>query len=70
MRRLPVDSSNLASVGFYNDRNVLEIEFRNGRVYQYSDVPEHIFQEILKAESKGQYFNQLIRDRFVYKRIV
>ena len=40
MDRTPVSSSNLASVGYDPSTKTLEIEFNDGAVYQYDDVPE------------------------------
>ena len=59
MERQIVDSSTLASVGY--ESNVLEIEFHNGRIYQYFYVPEFLFLGLMKAGSHGTYFNQHIR---------
>jgi len=39
MKRQPVESSNLASVGYDAARQILEIEFNHGGIYQYYDVP-------------------------------
>jgi hypothetical protein len=56
--RHSVSSSNLVSVGFEADEGAttgtLEVEFRRGEVYQYSDVPENVFQEVLFAASPGK----------------
>ena len=38
MDREPVQSTNLAEVGYCADTMVLEIAFHNGSVYQYFDV--------------------------------
>ena len=40
MYRIPVSSSNLASVGY--EGGILEIEFKSGSVYQYSGVPVYV----------------------------
>ena len=42
MTREPVSSSNLADVGYDPATQTLEVGFKNGRIYQYFDVPEHI----------------------------
>ena len=42
MKRVPVSSSNLASVGYDPELRVLEVEFHNHTVYQYRNVPHHI----------------------------
>ena len=64
MQRDPVSSSNLASVGFDPTTYTLEVEFNSGRVYQYFDVPEHIYQELMSAGSVGSYFSRSIRNSF------
>ena len=35
MQRTPVDSTNLASVGYDADTKMLEVEFHGGSAYQY-----------------------------------
>ena len=64
MDRLPVDSTTLAWVGYSPDKGVLELGFHTGEVYAYFEVPLHTYQELLRAESKGRYFNLNIRNRF------
>ncbi len=61
MERNPVQSSNLSSVGYDANNMVLEIEFNSGGIYQYFGVPEHIFNELMSAGSKGTYFDQNIK---------
>ena len=69
IRRSPVSSSSLASVGYDAVAKVLEIEFRRGAVYRYLAVPEAIFRKFMSAESKGRYFSQHIRGRYDFQRI-
>jgi len=51
----------MISVGYDFETRVLEIEFIDGAIYQYFDVPEEIYQGLLNAESKGRYFNLVIK---------
>lgn len=62
MEREPVSSSLVESVGYDPDEEMLEVELKNGRVYQYLEVPESTFQEFLAADSLGRYFNRHIRE--------
>ena len=62
MHRVPVESSSIESVGF--EKNVLEVRFRNGGLYQYLDVPETVLASLMRAESKGRFLNQQIRGRY------
>jgi hypothetical protein len=54
----------MRSVGYDSAQQILEIEFTSGAVYQYFEVPAAVFEELMHAESKGQYFNQEIRDDY------
>lgn len=57
MDRQQVESSNIASIGHDAETNVLEIEFKNGAVYQYPDVPRWRYNEMMSADSKGQFLH-------------
>lgn len=70
MNRTPVSSSNLAAVGYDAERQILEVEFLNGSIYQYLNVPLHIYEQLMNASSHGEYFNRYIRKGgYQYKRI-
>lgn len=69
MYRQPVSSSNLSAVGYDPASRVLEIEFHNGGVYQYSGVPQHVYDGLMSAGSKGQYFHAHIKDIYPYQRV-
>lgn len=61
MKRIPANSSNLSSVGFDSNNEILEIEFLNGSIYQYFRVPAEIYAGLMSARSKGQYFDAYIK---------
>jgi hypothetical protein len=69
VRRVPVQSRAIASVGYDRATNVLELELAEGEVYQYYAVPRRVHQELLAADSIGRYFLSQIRDRYGYQRI-
>lgn len=69
MNRRPVASSNLASVGYDERSRRLEIEFHRGGIYQYFDVPKHIYSALMQAASKGKYFHHAIKGVFRYVRL-
>lgn len=70
MVRQTVISSELQAVAYDDQGLILEIEFRNGRIYRYQPVPESIYRALMAAESKGRFFNALIRDKYSYQRVV
>jgi hypothetical protein len=70
MQRTPVESSNIAAVGYVPERRVLQIEFIGGRVYEYAAVPHTVHEELMRAPSKGTFFAEHIRPAgFTYRRI-
>jgi len=56
-----VDSSNIKAIGHSKSNNVLKVEFHNGSAYTYYPVARGIYKALLKAESVGKEFNQVIR---------
>lgn len=69
MNREPVQSSNLASVGYDENSQTLEVEFNNGSVYQYFDVPAGEYSGLVRSESVGTYFSANIRTAYRYARL-
>jgi hypothetical protein len=69
MKRKSVSSSNLASVGYDAENQILEIEFSHGGVYQYFDVPKEEYQALMNASSLGSYFYHNIRDGYQYSKL-
>ena len=62
MDRAPVDSSNVASVGYDPASETLEIEFKTGSIYQYYDVPQFMHEQLMQAPSVGVFFNTNIKN--------
>jgi ankyrin repeat protein len=55
MRRNPIESGNLVSVGY--EAGILEVGLRNGSVFRYYNVPMITFVELLQADSPIGYFS-------------
>ena len=45
----------------------LEIVFVSGKVYQYLSVPQHEFDAMKAASSKGTYLNQHIKPKYSFR---
>jgi hypothetical protein len=69
MKRVRVQSSSVASVGYDGARYVLELEYRNGKVYQYLNVPAAAHRLLLQAPSIGEFVNSVIKPRFEAEQI-
>jgi len=66
MKRQSVSSSNLASVGFDEANEILEVEFKHGGVYQYEDVPVEEYEALMSASSHGTYFSANIKNSYKF----
>ncbi|HWA89798.1 MAG TPA: KTSC domain-containing protein [Rhizomicrobium sp.] len=69
MERQSVSSSNLASVGYDPGSETLEVEFNNGRVYQYYNVPQFMYDRLMEAGSMGKFFNAEIKNAYAGSQI-
>lgn len=54
----PVTSTNLAEIGYDDDRGIMEIVFHNGGLYRYR-VPRETFDLLDRSESPGKVFAAL-----------
>lgn len=62
--RQSVASSNLSAVGYSEPTQELDIEFHNGSIWRYYDVPAETHQEFVNAGSIGQFYNRKIKGSF------
>jgi len=69
MDRVQVSSSNIASIGYEESSETLEIEFLNGSVYQYFDVPNNVHNELMGAGSHGSYLASHIKGIYRYSKV-
>jgi hypothetical protein len=57
-----VDSSAIRAVGF--DGSTLTVEFHNGRTNDHPHVPYSVYEGLMQAESKGEFYNKHIRGNY------
>ena len=69
MNNQAVASSNVRAIGYDAQKQTLEVEFLNGSVYQYYNVPENMHQQIMNASSKGQFLYLYIKNQYPYSRV-
>lgn len=69
MLRHPLASTAVTSAGYDPDTQQLELEFRNGRLYRYSDVPPGVYDFLLRSPSKGGYVNRMIDGKYSHEDI-
>lgn len=63
------ESSNISRFGYTPETSTLTVEFKNGGVYEYFDVPTVVFEQMQAASSKGQFLAQSIKGHYRYARV-
>ncbi|MBW4637217.1 MAG: lysine--tRNA ligase [Gloeocapsa sp. UFS-A4-WI-NPMV-4B04] len=67
---LKSSSSFVKKVHNYNlATQTFEIEFSNGSIYKYQDVPADLYQGLVTAPSQGQYFNEHIKEKYAFDQV-
>ena len=65
-----VDSTSIGAIGY--DRRTYDLYVRfleSGHTYVYRGVEERVFEEFLRAGSKGNYFNREIKGEYPYDQV-
>jgi hypothetical protein len=69
VRRRPVESASVRSVGYSTSTQTLEIEFVNGSVYQYFEVPQPTYAGLMAAPSIGNFVNTKIKPYYEFAEV-
>jgi len=69
MERKRVNASNLRSVGYDAGKQLLEIEFTNGSIVEYSGVSPEVHRRFMSSPSPGSFFQDQIDENFPSKRL-
>jgi len=60
-----VTSSAIRRISYDSSTNRMYIDFEDSDpVYTFCQVPEHVFQDFIKARSIGQYYHEYIKDKY------
>ncbi len=66
---IEVSSSNVESIGYDENLQLLYIQFHNGSLYIYKGVPIMEFHGLLNASSVGSYLHRNIKNLYPYERL-
>ena len=69
MEWVSLESSVFRAVRYFEQKQLLYLEFKSGAVYRYFEFPPHQYRDFLAADSHGKYFNQHILDWFREERV-
>jgi len=68
MQRQSVQSSNIHSVGYDENLQILEIVFKSSGIYEYYGVPKNVYRGLIEAPSKGKFLNEHIKGKYGYEK--
>lgn len=57
-------SSFITNVSWDDDTDTLLVQFVSGTTWLYHDVPQDIYNRLVRSPSVGQFFNKNIRDKY------
>src|SRR5262245_9832018 len=69
MRRHPIGSSSLRTVGYDANSETLEIEYLNGSLYRYFAVPPLVHRQLLRSATPGSFVNQRIKPFYAFSEV-
>jgi KTSC domain len=64
-----LDSTTLAAAAYDDGSAELQLDFRDGTRYVYSGVAPGLYRDLLRAASKGFFFNRYIRNHFPHAKL-
>ena len=64
-----VESSNIVRSQYDTLTKKMIAEFKNGSIYEYSDVTHQTYTQFRMAESQGNFFNKNISKTNTYKKL-
>lgn len=69
MYMVSVSSSRLESVGYDERLKLLHIQFVDGSLYEYYDVPKSVYIDLINASSAGKYFHKYVKGVYHFSKI-
>lgn len=69
MVMVPVESSNIETVGHDPATKTLHVKFKNGSTYEFQNVSAEKHQQLMSSESKGKHFMTHIRHHHDFRRV-
>lgn len=64
MNMISVSSSAISAIGYDSATQRMKIRFKSGGTYTFCRVPQHVYEGLLSAGSKGSYYDSHVRDRY------
>lgn len=65
-----VKSSNVKAISYQKAFEYLYVEFKQGSVYRYDNVPLRTAKDMFRVGSKGKFVWRRLRDQFPYTKVL
>ena len=62
-------STEIEWIGYEQKNSMLQVEFIEGGIYQYQNVPKNIYDNFLNADSHCRYFETFVKGLYQYRKI-
>ena len=69
MQNTPLSESKIRSFGYHQPSRTLELEFLNGKIYQYYGIPENLCNAMKEADSMNEFFHLHIKNVYAFARV-
>ena len=64
-----IQSSNVKKTEYDTETKKLVVEFNNGSLYEYDEVPHQVYTQFRMAESQGKFFSSKIVKTYAHKKL-
>ncbi len=69
IERKPIRRGGIRSAGYDSQARILEIEFDNGQILQYTGVGHEVARRFLSSGSPSSYYRDNIEEEFSNRRV-
>ncbi len=67
MNMVVVNSSLVRAIGYDRHTTTLRIELVSGSSYDYYEVPQSVYEKMMRSPSKGEYLNETIKPNYKFE---
>lgn len=69
LKETAVESSWISGITYNRPNKILTMRLGNGRTYTIPGVTRSVFDKWIRAESKGEFFHTMIKDKYTVSRL-
>jgi len=59
----------IKKVGYHDEDDTLAVEFGDGGIYEYYDVPKFVYHDILLGDNPGKVLLKEVKGKYEYEKI-